>query len=193
MYSKQSKAISPTIVPQNKAKHQPYNSTSSSGKMTANREYLTRIDILPLSTTSLAPDTTQYPGTSCGPLIISMVSTNLRSFCVCAGIGGPSGYKAELMLTSDGLGGGFCPVEKWLLIILEIIPDFWAIAGEPSHSGFFTTVARVTVEKCKRIKRTLFMPDSLTSRWAPVTIERSSSDSTGAVHICEKLFHWTFS
>jgi hypothetical protein len=76
---------------------------------------------------------------------------------------------------------------------VDIIPDFWFKAGEPSHSDVVKDVAPITLENWSRKNRTFFKPDSPTSNSAPVTIERSSSDSTGAVQICEKLFHFNFS
>eukprot|EP00268_Persea_americana_P033049 TRINITY_DN3272_c0_g2_i1.p1 TRINITY_DN3272_c0_g2~~TRINITY_DN3272_c0_g2_i1.p1 ORF type:complete len:116 (-),score=18.66 TRINITY_DN3272_c0_g2_i1:1714-2061(-) len=101
-----------------------YNNSSSSGDDTVKREYFTLREILPLSTTSFAPDTTQYPGMSCGPLVISVVSTNFSSLGAWTGTGGPPGYTAELMFTSFGRGGGFRPCVKWPLINNEMIPDF---------------------------------------------------------------------
>jgi hypothetical protein len=76
---------------------------------------------------------------------------------------------------------------------VDIIPDFWFKAGEPSHSDLLRVVVPMTLENWSRKNKTFFKPDSPTSNCAPVTIERSSSDSTGAVQIWEKLFHFTFS
>lgn len=159
--------------------------SSSSGNITVNKEYLTRREILPFSTTSLAPETTQYPGVSCGPLVISVVSTNFRSFGAWTGTGGPPGYTAEFILTSAGRGGGFCTVVKWWLMSVEISPDLGASPGDPSHSGCLTNVAPKTVEKRSRKKRMLLNPWFSTCNCAPVTIDRSSSDSTGAVQTWE--------
>ncbi|GER47269.1 pathogenesis-related thaumatin superfamily protein [Striga asiatica] len=169
--------------------------TSSSAQQKTGNEYLTRIEIFPRSTTSLAPDTTQYPGASCGPRIISVTSTNLSSFEACAGAGGPPGYTAELTFTSAGKGCffWFWGDVKWVLMSVEMRPDLRVRPGDPSHSGYLTATAPATVEKRRRRKSTFLKPCSPTCSWAPVTMERSSSDSTGAVHTWEKLFHCTFS
>lgn len=158
-----------------------------------NKENLTRREILPFSTMSLAPETTQYPGVSWGPLFISVVSTNFRSLGACTGTGGPPGYIAEFIFTSAGFGGGFWTVEKWWLISVDMSPDLAASPGEPSHSACFTTVAPKTEEKRSRRKRMFLIPWFTTCNCAPVTIERSSSASTGAVHTWEKYLDWTFS
>lgn len=62
---------------------------NSSDKI-VNNEYFALIEILPPSTQSFAPVTTQYPGGSSGPLTISCVSTKLSIFGVFLGTGGPS-------------------------------------------------------------------------------------------------------
>lgn len=153
-----------------------------------NSEYLTRRYIFPFCAESLAPDTTQYPGVSSGPLIISVMSTYFWSLGVCTGAGNAAEYVVEPMVTSPGFGWPLCPFfgikAKTPLDLLLKPPrlEDW------SHSGGFWRVAPITLEKRSRKRRHFFS----TCNWAPVTMERLSSDSTGAVQTYEKQLHFTF-
>ncbi|KAJ6724973.1 hypothetical protein OIU85_022845 [Salix viminalis] len=163
----------------------------------ANSEYLTLIEILPPFTQSLAPVTTQYPGSSSGPLTISFVSTKFDILGALDGNGGPPGKIAELIKSSfNGFsGGGFNPALNLVLISIEKTPDFLDKAEGPSHSDL-RILAEDTVEKPSRRNRTFFILTTFTSNQAFVTIEAVSSMgaplySTGAVQTCENMLQIT--
>jgi len=172
-----------------------YNNIIASSDIVANSEYLTLIEILPLSTQSLAPVTTQYPGRSSGPLTISFVSTKFDIFGALDGKGGPPGKTAEFRFTFTGFSGGFNPALNLVLINIEKTPDFLDKAEGPSHSDL-RSLADATIEKPSLRNRTFFIPTTFTSNQAIVTIEAVSSMraplySTGAVQTCENMLHRT--
>jgi hypothetical protein len=166
-----------------------------SSDIMANNEYLTLIEILPPSTQSLAPVITQYPGGSSGPLTISFVSTKFDIFGALDGKGGPPGKTAEFKSTFTGFSGGFNPALNLVLINIEKTPDFRDKVEGPSHSDL-RSLADATIENPSLRNRTFFIPTTLTSNQAFVTIEaessmRASLYSTGAVQTCEKMLQLT--
>lgn len=145
--------------------------------MTVSREYFALIEILPASTQSLAPVTTQYPGCSSGPLTTSFMSTRLSNFGLTGG-DGPVGYTAEFISILDCgfvvAGLGLKPVLS-LVLIIEKIPDLREFAERLSQHDLRVT-AEASSEKPSLKKRTFLIPIPLTSNQASVTIEAVSSD-----------------
>lgn len=177
--------------------HIPSHINKESSKTMVNNEYFTLTLIIPFSTQSFAPVTTQYPGEASGPLTISFVSTKCDIFGALAGEGGPPGYTAEFKSNFSGSfrGGWFRAELKGVVINIDINPDFFDVAVGPSHSDL-RMMAEATVENPSLRKRTFFKPMPFTSNQALVTIEAESSNrapwySTGAVHMWENMLHLT--
>lgn len=156
-------------------------------RATLKSEYLTLRYIFPFWTESLAPETTQYPGVFSGPLIISLVSTYPRSLGLCTGGGKAKEYWVVSIVSSPGIGWPFCPSWKKNGDMLPYLKLNWSRLEDWSHSGGFFKVAPMTLENRSRKSRHLFS----TCNWAPVTMERVSSDSTGEVQTYDKQFHLT--
>jgi hypothetical protein len=123
------------------------------------------------------------------------VSTKFDIFGALDGKGGPPGKTAEFKSTFTGFSGGFNPALNLVLINIEKTPDFRDKVEGPSHSDL-RSLADATIENPSLRNRTFFIPTTLTSNQAFVTIEaessmRASLYSTGAVQTCEKMLQLT--
>lgn len=138
---------------------------------------MTRNTILPFSTPSFAPVTSQCPGKSCGPFNISDGSTILASF---PDWPDTSSFFSSVELDVDGPPGSSLPVEA---------TGVWSQTDR-------LIVQPGTLEKSSLRCKTFFDPKFQTPSWAPVTMwtpERSpmwvSVYSIGEVLTWEKFFH----
>lgn len=131
-----------------------------------NKENLTWRQILPLSMSNFAPVTNQCPGLSDGPLHSCAVSTNLSSFWVWIGIGGPDGYTPESITTCVG-GLSFSELPEMVVLNAERkLVVFVGFSDAHCTHCDCTTHAFETLVMKKRIKRR----NSNLNRWLKVKL-----------------------
>lgn len=166
-----------------------------------NKENFTCIHIFPFPKSSLAPVTNQCPGLSCGPRQCCDVSTNLSSFWVWTGTGGPVGKTLESMLTVASaffsllLSGLWFPPPSEVLMT-ENSPNFWDVPNSPRSQFDCNRKQPDTRENRSRRWRTFFELCFFTCSWAPITMlavlaSLGLSHSTGAMQMWENLFPCT--